>query len=265
TGLELAGRRLAEALGRRPIGLDLRHWNAPGALSFDTVPSGGPEAALADLVRRVVPAETPAAAGRAVPGAKRAANDSRKRARPGKIILPGAPCRGRPGRPFRPATDRTLLLLRGDQHHHLPALGAGPLLDDDVLAQVLLDPLRLRQAEFLVAHLTATEADGDLHLVPLLQEATHVAQLDLVVAFVRGRAELDFLDLDLLLLLLRRVGLLLLLEAVLAVVHDAADGRVGVGLDLDQIQTGLLGHVPCPGTGHGRGGRTAWTRPGAGR
>src|SRR5690606_30064921 len=137
---------------------------------------------------------------------------------------------------------RRLLLLRGDHHDHLPALEPGAGLDHDVLAQVGLDPLGHFPAQLLVAHLAATEADVDLDLVAVLQEAAHLAQLDLVVALVGHRPELHFLDLDLAGLLLGLVGLLLGLELELAEVHDLAHRRIRVGLDLHQVEGFLLGH-----------------------
>src|SRR5690606_154864 len=97
--------------------------------------------------------------------------------------------------------------------------------------------------QLLVAHLAATEADVDLDLVAFLDEAAHLAQLDLVVALVGHRAELHFLDFDLLGLLLGLVGLLLQVELELAEVHDLADRRIRVGLDLDQVQAFFLGHL----------------------
>src|SRR6476469_4680063 len=140
----------------------------------------------------------------------------------------------------RPVTSG--LLLRGDHHHHLAAFQAWARLDDDVLAQVALDPVGHLATELLMAHLAATEADVDLDLVALFQEAAHVAQLDLVVALVGDGAELHFLDLDLLGLLLGLVGLLLLLELELAEIHDLADRRIRVRLDLDQVEAFFLGH-----------------------
>ena len=70
-------------------------------------------------------------------------------------------------------------------------------------------PLQQPHAELLVRHLAAAEAQRHLGLVALLEEPDQVAQLDLVVALVGARPELDFLDLDLLLLELGLVRLLL--------------------------------------------------------
>jgi hypothetical protein len=49
-------------------------------------------------------------------------------------------------------------------------------------------------------------------------------------------AELDLLDVDLRLVLPRELRLLLLLVAVLAVVHDPRDRRVGLSGHLDEIE-----------------------------
>src|SRR5690606_2264826 len=92
---------------------------------------------------------------------------------------------------------RGSLLLRRDHHHHPPAFQARAGFDHDVLAEVGLDPGGHLAAQLLVAHLAATEADVDLDLVAFDQELAHLAQLDLVVALVRDRTELHFLDLDL--------------------------------------------------------------------
>src|SRR5215475_10067701 len=93
-----------------------------------------------------------------------------------------------------------------------------------------------------MGHLAAAEADRDLDLVALLQKPAEVAQLDRVVADVGGRSELELLDLDLLRLLSGGVRFLLLLELELAEIHDAADRRVAVRLDLDEVEAGFLCH-----------------------
>src|SRR5690606_9580494 len=140
--------------------------------------------------------------------------------------------RAPPGTPFPPAgpgaRSRGSLLLRRDHHDHLPAFQARPGLDNDVVAQVGLDPGGHLPAQPLVAHLAATDADVDFGFVAALQEAADRPQLSLVVGLVSHRPERQFLVLVLLLLLLGLGGPLLLFEAELAVVHDLADRRIGV-------------------------------------
>ena len=55
------------------------------------------------------------------------------------------------------------------------------------------------------------------------------------------RAELDFLDLNGLLLLARLRGLLLGHELIFPEIHDLADRDFTIHRDLNKIQTGLLG------------------------
>ena len=86
-------------------------------------------------------------------------------------------------------------------------------------------------------HLPSAEPKDHLGLVAVLQEPDQVAQLDLVVALLRPRAELHLLDLDLLLLLPLSCLGLLQVEQVLAVVHHLDDRRIGIRGDEHQIQS----------------------------
>ena len=99
------------------------------------------------------------------------------------------------------------------------------------------------EAEFLMRHFAAAEAQDELDLVAFLEEAAHGLHLGLVIMVVDAGAQLDFLDLDDLLLLAGLGGLLLLVEAEFAVIEDLADRRIGVGHDLDQIETIFLGEA----------------------
>ena len=87
-----------------------------------------------------------------------------------------------------------------------------------------------------VGHLATAEHDRDLDLVLVLQEALDVTLLGRVVVLGDLRPELDLADGDLLLVLARGLLLLGLLVLVLRVVEDAADGRAGLGGDLDEVE-----------------------------
>src|SRR4029453_9316363 len=67
--------------------------------------------------------------------------------------------------------------------------------------------------------------------------------LPFVIVVVDVRAHLDLFDLDDLLVLTRLVRLFLRFVFVFAVVGNLGDWRNGIGGDLDQVETGLLGHV----------------------
>src|SRR4051812_2601684 len=90
--------------------------------------------------------------------------------------------------------------------------------------------------------LATTEHHGHLDLVLLFQEPPGVARLGLEIVIVDARTELHFLELDHVLLLLRDACLLGHLELVLAVVHDADDGRPRGRGDFDKIEPCFFGH-----------------------
>src|SRR4029453_14469895 len=106
---------------------------------------------------------------------------------------------------------------------------ARELLDLGFGVHLFLDAGEHLNPQFLVHHLAAAEAQGDLHLVALFQEAHHRTHLDLEVVVVDARPQLDLLNLDHPLLLARGVLLLLFLIFPLAEIEDLADRRIGVG------------------------------------
>ena len=67
-----------------------------------------------------------------------------------------------------------------------------------------------------------------------------MVQLELEVVVVGLGSEADFLDDDLGGLSLLFLQALLLVENELLVVHRLADGRIGIGLDLDEVDTQFL-------------------------
>ncbi len=77
--------------------------------------------------------------------------------------------------------------------------------------------------------------------------------LHLVIGFLGAGTELDFLDLDVFLLLLGDAGFLGLLEPELAVIHDPADRWFAIGGDFHQIETRLFGQILGLPDGHDPG------------
>jgi len=131
------------------------------------------------------------------------------------------------------------------RHHHQPPFNLGPLLDDCILFKVLLHPLQQLCPELLMGHFTSPEAQRDLYLIAILKKPLEVTQLDLVVTGIRTRAEFHFLDLDLFLLFLCCLLLFRLLELPFAKIHDAADGRIRIRIQFDQIK--FCGGCPLQG------------------
>ena len=80
-----------------------------------------------------------------------------------------------------------------------------------------------------MAHFTAAETQGDLHLVAFFDKAIHVAHLHVVIVRVDVGTHLDLFDILRLLRLARSIRLLLSLVAELANIEELADRRIGVG------------------------------------
>src|SRR5579862_2594551 len=115
------------------------------------------------------------------------------------------------------------------------------LLDLGDRIEIAFDAHQHIHAELLVRQLAAAEAHRDLHLVAFIDEVLHAAHLHVVIVIVDAGAQLDFLDLDHLLLLARLVLALLLLVFVFAEIEDFADRRIGRGGDFDEIEPGFDG------------------------
>src|SRR3974390_1373473 len=91
--------------------------------------------------------------------------------------------------------------------------------------------------------LTAAVTQCHLGLITLGQEADDATQFDLVVRLFRPGTKLYFLDLNLLLLTLRRVRLLVLLEQEFAEIHDPHPRGFRHRRGLDQVQSLRGGHL----------------------
>ena len=132
--------------------------------------------------------------------------------------------------------------MRGQDHDHVAAVLFGCALHETQLGDVRGQPLQQPEPEFGPGLLASAEHDGDLDLVPGLEEAHDVTLLGLVVVRVDLGPELHFLDDRQDLVASGFAGLLRALVLELAVVHELADRRPGVRGDLDEIEIGLLCH-----------------------
>lgn len=104
-------------------------------------------------------------------------------------------------------------------------------------------------ADIGVGHFPAPEADGDLNAVAIGQEPLGVADLDIEIIDVDSRGHTHFFDLDDPLVFLCLLVPLGLLKAILAVIHELADGGDSVGGNFHQVQVGFAGfcHGLCQG------------------
>ncbi len=132
--------------------------------------------------------------------------------------------------------------LDGRQHHHhVPPIQLRIGLYGSKFLEITREMVQESPAQLGVGHLPAPEHDGDLDASPGLEEPDDVPLLDPVIVGIDLWAHLDLLDLDARLPL---PGFFLLdgsLVLELAVVHDAANGGLGLRSHLDQVQVQVLG------------------------
>jgi hypothetical protein len=103
--------------------------------------------------------------------------------------------------------------------------------------------------ELWVCHLATSELQGDLDLVTLFDETDHVACLGVEVALADLGPVLHFLHRHVGRLLACFLCLLSLFVLELAVIHNPADGRVGVRGHFDQVEFETSRHSQCLGNG----------------
>src|SRR5581483_2120537 len=108
-------------------------------------------------------------------------------------------------------------------------------LHDTVVPDVFYQPLQYLASQTLPCHLSTAEKNRGLDLISLVEEAEHVVLLRVVIVVVYINTKLDLFYGDGLLVLLRLALFLLLLIKIFAVIHDAANGRLSGGRNLDQV------------------------------
>ncbi|MNP67539.1 hypothetical protein D3C76_1633850 [compost metagenome] len=67
------------------------------------------------------------------------------------------------------------LFLGGDDHQKLASFHLRMLFDGPVFGEISFDPLQQFHTQLLVGHLTTTESQRDLGLVPITKETYQVA------------------------------------------------------------------------------------------
>jgi hypothetical protein len=143
------------------------------------------------------------------------------------IVL--SPCRRRSARPGR------------ENHRHVAALQLRLGFDLADVGEARGHPVEHGLAELEMRDLPAAVHHGDLDLVALAQELAGVPGLELEVMVVDAGPVLHFLQLNDVLLLLRRPRRLRLFELEFPVVHDLDDGRAGSRSHFHEVQPAILG------------------------
>ena len=133
---------------------------------------------------------------------------------------------------------------RTRQRHASPRHSRGPL-DRPQIQQRLGNILELFITVITMEHLTTTEKDRKLHLMPLFEKLTCVLDLDIEVVLLSLGTQPDLLERCGMtnILLIRLSCLALLLIQPLAVIHNSADGRIACGSNFYQVKPRLQGLI----------------------
>ena len=137
----------------------------------------------------------------------------------------------------------TSFFARREEHGQVTTFQYGLLVDVTAFAECIGKALEQGGTDVLVRHLTALELNHYLHFVAVREEAACLVNLGVEIVGIDFAGQLNFLHVDLLLLFLVFFFFLVTVEAVLAVVHDAADGRRCLGYHQHQIHILVIRHV----------------------
>jgi len=134
---------------------------------------------------------------------------------------------------------------------HKPSLTLGLILQGTDVTHIFGHPFDQLKSELVMLHLSTLELDGTLDAIPLFEEFGGTLDPDSVVMDVNLVGHLDLLELTGLGILLDLLGLLLLLVAELGIINELDDGRVGGGIDEDDVEPPeFLGLGDGIGLGH---------------
>src|SRR5262249_34528672 len=137
------------------------------------------------------------------------------------------------------------LARRGQDHVHGISFHARPELPDALVANLRHQALQPLASPILMGHFASAEAQTGLYLVTFGQEAQHMVALGDVIMLIHVDAELNFLQDNLFLVLLRCPFLFFLFIQEFPVIHDAADWRNGGRRNLYQVKILFAGLSGC--------------------
>jgi len=145
---------------------------------------------------------------------------------------------------------RLFVGLGRQEHQHVTAFQLGGLFNRTQLTALLCKVQEQFLTQLRVCHLPASETNGNLDLVSTLQELLGLIEADVEIVDADANAELQFFCFHSMLILTGFLLALGLFKSILAVVHDAANGRGSLRCDLHEVQTLVQGDLLCVFDGH---------------
>jgi hypothetical protein len=139
---------------------------------------------------------------------------------------------------------KKLFAVDGDQvHDYGPAVDGGLAIHRRYVLDRLVKGIHYIYAELRTRHLPAAHTDRYLYLVAVRQKFVSLLRLCVEIARVYRHGQSDLFELGAFLVLLRVLGFFGSVEAVFAVVHYLAYGRLRVGRDHYEIEPFFVSHV----------------------
>ena len=145
----------------------------------------------------------------------------------------------------QPQTKILLCLLRRDYNAEDLSVEGCLLIGCAEFRACLFESLHCFASESDMGNFSTLESHCNSDLVTVLKETLCVLDLGFKVVYVDAVRKADLLNLNHLLALAGFLFLLLLLEAILFVVHDAANGRLRRGGDKNEVIAFILREIEC--------------------
>lgn len=136
---------------------------------------------------------------------------------------------------------RRLILFWREHHEHRPPFHVGRLLDIGHVLQFLGDFAQVFQRQFGIGDLTPSEANGNAHFHAVFQPPSGIAHFETLVMVTGFGAQADLFDLDFCLGFAGFAFLFFFVVKELTVVDDLDHRRIGIGGDLYQVVSSVIG------------------------
>ena len=137
-------------------------------------------------------------------------------------------------------------LFLSHHHGHLSAFHFRQLLNLADFLKIVAHPHQNFHTEILMHHLSATEPQGNLDLVTVVEKTPDITQFNVVICPADTGAEFHFLDVEGFLLFARNRSFFLRFVFEFTIIHQLADGWLCTGRYFDQVITGFGGHFEGP-------------------
>ena len=150
-------------------------------------------------------------------------------------------------------------LERRDHHAHDTTVQNGVLIHVAHFTANVAESLHDLLTDGNVAHFTSLESHHHSHLITALQKLHGMARLGIEIVGIDPTGQLNFLQLNDLLLLLCFLFLFVSLKAIFSVVHNATYGGLCLRRHQNQIQTVVVRDLQCRIGAHNSDGISVFT------